>query len=209
MSKETASTSGEANAASGASASDGSSVNESKAEKTYPADFVEKLKKEKENFKKELEALRAKESNEQETKLKEKEEFKKLADLKAKEADQYKAEKAALEEKIKLGQINGAVKAELEKLGLDATYSEDVFKLLDKNIKDVVTIDPDTQMVVGADEIAKQAYQKYSGLGFFKKQSATANHSASKAVTQTKPDISKMNNAQLLDYWKSLKSASN
>jgi hypothetical protein len=169
-------------------------------------EFVEKLKKEKENYKKQLEALKSQLNTDQENKLKEKEEYKKLAELKTKELETFKAEKQALEDKIKLGTINSAVKTELEKLGLDTSLFEDAYKLAEKQIKDGVTIDPDTNSVIGADEVAKQFYQKYSTLGFFKKATAGVNHTATKgnAAINGKPDFSKMKTSEIVEYWKKL-----
>ena len=105
MSKDNTASSG-ADQATGGADNNANAISDANAGNSYPKDFVEKLKKEKENYKKALEELNSKIKNQDEEKLKEKEEFKKLAEIKAKEAEQYKAEKLELESKFKHGQIN-------------------------------------------------------------------------------------------------------
>jgi hypothetical protein len=170
-------------------------VTSTSGDETYPKEFVEKLKKEKENLSKtlsglqeQLTALQKEKQTKEETDLQSQNKFKELYEAQKAKSESIEKELLSTKETIIEGKKNTALRAELVKLGLDEVHLEPAFKLLDKKN---VQFDPNTGVVIGADDAAKTFHQAYSSLGFFKKQATGANHTAS--VGQPgKTDISKM-----------------
>lgn len=80
-----------------------------------------------------------------------------------------------IEEKETRRRKAGAVQDELLKLNLDPKFQNDVLRLAD--LAEVV-IDPDTQTVIGATDVAKKVYEKFKGTGFFKQTPNRPNHQA-------------------------------
>lgn len=191
MNKE--STSGDNGATSGAA---DSGKTDTSGSGTYPAEFVSKLKTEKENLAKALAAMRdelasvktEKQTREQQE-LEQKQEYKRLYEAEKQRLEGLNKEYTGLKDQINQGKLNSALRSELVKLGLDEQHLEAALRLVDRNI---VNIDPGTQVVVGADEAAKQFYSQYSSLGFFKKQTTVANHTATKTINSGPLDLSKM-----------------
>lgn len=190
------STSGDKTATSGADEIQGESKNASKGANGYPAEFVEKLKKEKENLAKALTGMREEFSNLQKTlqtreqqELEQKQEYKKLYESERQRVEILNKEHQALQEQIKQAKVNTAIRSELMKLGLDENHLETALKLIDRN---VVNVDPGTQVVVGADEAAKQFHLKHAQLGFFKRPTPGINQTASKAVEPGGMDLTKL-----------------
>jgi len=192
MSKEQ-STSGDTSATSGAENGNGSATS---GAQSYPADFVEKLKKEKENLakanlatKQELESLKAASQQREQQELEQKQEFKKLYEAEKAKSESAAKELAAMQERIKQATINTAIRSELVKRGLDEAHVETALKLVDRQ---AVAVDPATNAVVGADEVAKKFHEAHATLGFFKKGGAGVNHAASQTVVPGQMDLSKM-----------------
>lgn len=164
--------------------------------KTYPADFVEKLKGEKENLVKsvselrgELESLKANQQTREQQELEQKQEYKRLYEAEKQRLEGLMKEHTGLKDQINQAKLNSSIRSELVKLGLDEAHLEAALRLVDRKL---VNIDPGTQVVVGADEAAKQFHAQYSTLGFFKKATATANHAAPKSVSPGGSDFSKL-----------------
>lgn len=205
MSKEQ-STSGDASATSGA---DNGTATASSGAQSYPAEFVEKLKKEKENLakanlatKQELDALKASQQTREQQELEQKQEFKKLYEAEKARAESVSKDLAGMQERIKQATINTSIRNELVKRGLDEAHVETALKLVDRS---AVAVDPSTNAVVGADEVAKKFHEAHATLGFFKKGGASVNHSATQTVTHGALDYSKMSQEQKLKLLATMK----
>jgi len=98
--------------------------------------------------------------------------------------------------------LNTQIRNELVKRGLDEAHVETALKLVDRS---AVAIDPATQSVVGADEVAKKFHEAHAGLGFFKKSSAGTNQSATLNITSGAPDYSKLSQEQKLKLLSTMK----
>lgn len=189
------STSGDGGATSGATGSKDKSQDTS-GSKSYPADFVEKLKGEKENLVKsvsemraELERVKGEQQSREKQELEAKQEYKRLYEAEKANRENLFKEHSSLKEQINQAKVNSSIRSELVKLGLDESHLEAALRLVDKKI---VNIDPGTQVVVGADEAAKQFHAAYSSLGFFKKAATAVNNAASTNVNPGPVDYSKM-----------------
>jgi len=191
----TNSTSGENQATSGASAN-------------YPADFVEKLKKEKENLSKalqaqrdELEKIKKEAADRAESELQKNQQFKDLWEKEKQEREKVLGENQKLSSMIQEGSINSALRLELSKLGVKESYMETALKLVDRN---TVRIDDETKTIYGADQVAKDFYQKHKELGFFKQPGTSVNHNAPKGMTGAGLDVSKMSQQEKLQALRAL-----
>ncbi len=198
---------GDNSAASGAA--DGNESVTSGSDKGYPKEFVEKLKKEKDNHAKaahalraELESFKAALQDREKQELEEKQEFKKLYEAEKARAETVSKDLAGMQERIKQATINTQIRNELVKRGLDEAHVETALKLVDRS---AVAIDPATQSVVGADEVAKKFHEAHAGLGFFKKSSAGTNQSATLNITSGAPDYSKLSQEQKLKLLSTMK----
>jgi len=166
----------------------------------YPAEFVEKLKQEKLNQAKALAAARQElndlknsvQTREQQE-LEQKQEYKKLYEAEKARVESIQKEYSSVQEQIRANKMATAVRSELIKLGLDETHAETALRLVDKNL---VNIDPGTQIVVGADEAAKQFHAKHAALGFFKRSMPGVNHAATHSVEPGKTDFSKLSQTE-------------
>lgn len=192
-------------ATSGAQVTDSSGSGDN--EQNYSKEFVEKLLKEKKNYAESAKALR--------------EERQKLADeiegLKTQDLQKQNQYKELYENAIKKQQelsaqlknqtdtITSSKKKEeltkhLFKLGLDDKYLDDALKLSDLNS---IQVDPETFVVVGADDLAKSLKEKYKDVGFFKKSGLVSNHNGASPMPTTRTgtlDVSKMTQAEKIEY---------
>lgn len=147
-------------------------------------EIVEKIKKEKENFKAALEkereekaALMAKLKEKEEIELRIKEDHKALAELKAKELEEYKLKynnfQAEIEKQTKLGSL----RKELEKLGAKSDKIEILFNLSNTNQIKLEKGENDKIMgVYGAEEEARRIQAIIPEV--FGRPSAGLNHDA-------------------------------
>jgi hypothetical protein len=147
-------------------------------------EIVEKIKKEKENFKAALEkereekaALMAKLKEKEEIELRIKEDHKALAELKAKELEEYKLKynnfQAEIEKQTKLGSL----RKELEKLGAKSDKIEILFNLSNTNQIKLEKGENDKIMgVYGAEEEARRIQAIIPEV--FGRPSAGSNHDA-------------------------------
>lgn len=152
-------------------------------------EIVEKIKKEKENFKAALEkereekaALMAKLKEKEEIELRIKEDHKALAELKAKELEEYKAKynnfQAEIEKQTKLGSL----RKELEKLGAKGDKIELLFSLSKTDQIKLEKGDNDKILgVYGAEEEARRIQAIIPEV--FGRPSAGSNHDAPPANT--------------------------
>lgn len=164
----------------------------------YPSHFVEKVKKEKDNYAKQaadlkakLAELEAKLNSSAEQKLAEKEQYKTLW-------EQEKTRRTELEQfvqKTKAEKVEStkrdAVKKHLFDLGLRPEKEDVVFRLMDLSN---VMVDDETLAVIGAEEAAKALYEKHNDLGIFKHASPKVSHQAAPSrqvgLETEKPKIS-------------------
>lgn len=201
MSSSTSATSG---AKSDTSGSDDQTKTKSE---TYSADFVEKLKKEKENYSKSLSALKEELAGikRQQEEATEKElvaqaKYKEAFEAEKKRAEKLSEDLKAKDQKITQGSINSSLRTELLKLGAEETHLDTIFKLIDRS---TVSVDPETSVVIGADMTAKTFYEKHSGLGFFKKSGAKPNHEAARGGNpNAQPDLKKLSYEEKLKLLK-------
>jgi predicted RNase H-like nuclease (RuvC/YqgF family) len=113
-------------------------------------------------------------------------------DLEAKSAEAQQFKLAKVETKK-----NTAILNELNKLGFDTKFTEEAFKLIDKN---KVIVDDESEYILGASDVAKEFATKYSTLGFFGKKQIQANHSSSKGNAPSL-DVQSMTKEQVRQYY--------
>ena len=167
--------------------------------KSYNADFVEKLKKEKHNtasaLKEALDKIKEyedKDSQDAEKKLLEEKQFKTVIDTYKRENDDLKSKIKVKDELETRAKKNSAIMKELVKIGFSETETNKgaAVRLFDLT---GVEVDPTTNVVVGAEDAAKRFHEKFATLGFFTKKPAPANHEAPKVnLSQGQVDISNM-----------------
>jgi hypothetical protein len=124
---------------------------------TYSKDFVDKVLNEKKNamatlaeLKQKVNTYEAQLKEAEESRLKEKEDWKGYAENKAKEAQSWQEKYQGLETKLQTQVKIGAVRREFEKLGVkDSKVVEGIVPLLKL---DAIKYDEGTQTVIGADE---------------------------------------------------------
>ena len=92
---------------------------------------------------------------------------------------------------------NTAILNELTKLGFDTKFTEEAFKLIDKN---KVIVDDESEYILGASDVAKEFASKYSTLGFFGKKTLQANHSSSNGKAPSL-DVKSMSKAEVREYF--------
>lgn len=115
--------------------------------------LVEKALKEKENWKAKALELEAKFQETEKAKLEEQQKFKELADIYKKKSEELEARiRDQQEREVKATKLN-ALKSELGKMGIKQDKLELAFKLAPI---DSLKYDMDNQIVLGADEVAKQ-----------------------------------------------------
>lgn len=141
---------------------------------SYGKDFVEKIKKEKDNHKSAREAAEAELKRFKDEELKAKEQYKSLYEQTQKELEEKKSELNAKDQMINQGKLNSAINAELLRAGIDPTKIEIAKKLINK---DSVLLDKDTQVVIGAAEAVQAFVKEHSDLNLFGNK-GKANHQA-------------------------------
>jgi len=177
MSEDKTATSGAEGATSGAS------------DKTYNVEFVEKLKKE-------LEHHRAKAKSEEEMRLKEKDDFKSLAEIRAREAEEWKTKYSHLEQTVKTNAVESKLKEAFLSKGGKAEFLDDALKLMPRS---GLAIDPETNVVVGIDNAINAFYERHKSTGYFKTGNPMVSHAAPGVSGHVRPDISKMTQQQMID----------
>lgn len=178
MSEKETATSGAEGATSGAS------------DKTYNVEFVEKLKKE-------LEHHRAKAKSEEEMRLKEKDDFKSLAEIRAREAEEWKTKYSSLESTVKTNAVESKLKEAFLAKGGKAQFLDDALKLMPRN---GLAIDPETHVVVGVDNAINSFYESHKEIGYFKVGNPMVSHAAPGQSGHVRPDIKAMTPSQQMEY---------
>lgn len=160
-------------------------------------EIVLKLKKEKENWKTKALELEGKLKERDESELKAKEDFKKLYEAEKKTRETVSAELEMLRQEKVQAKLNSAIRKELLKYGLAPEHTETALKLFDRS---QVTLDPDTNVVVGAELAAKSFYEKHAALGFFKKPGTGVNQVGAQMNKVEPTDFNKMPLKQKYEY---------
>ena len=143
----------------------------------------------------ELEALDKKKI--EETRLREANDYKSLADKYKQEAEEHAEKLKTFAEREKEVKKNTALLTELSKFGFDPQHATEAFKLIDRTR---ILIDEETNRVFGADEVAKEAATKFQGYPWFNKKQIGVNHAGS---TNNKPtlDVKTMSSAEIRKYY--------
>jgi hypothetical protein len=140
---------------------------------------------------------------EEEKLLKEKQ-YETLLDNYKKKLGETESKLTGLEKTIENSKKNTAILNELKKLGFVDSESnrKAVSRLVDTSM---ASIDPQTNVVIGADEAAKAFYQEFNSLGFFGKQTSGANHNAPKInLNSGNVDLSSMSKDEKVALLKSI-----
>lgn len=165
--EEKTSTSGDATVSSGAGekgqTSEVSQTDSSGSDKS--SSHVEKILQEKRNYAKKTAELEAELKRLREEKLVEKESYKDLAEMRGREAEEWKGKFENLNTTFELQQKKSEVKKELLKLGLNPEHEQTAFRLMgDDRLKDVHR-DPETGAILNAEHAAKVFHEEFKTLG--------------------------------------------
>lgn len=181
-------------ATSGASSS--ASGEEQKEEKKYDASFVEKLKKEKENWAKsaseaqsQLEELQNKLTEIEKEKMMSNEQYKEYAEKLESQLKEREQELGKYKETIKQGQVNRKIQDELVRNGLNPKYMDDALRLVDRQ---QVSFHPETQTVLGVEDLVRDFKDRYKDLGFFGKTVPGVDYSAANSKPEGQKTIGEM-----------------
>jgi endo-1,4-beta-mannosidase len=155
------------------------------AKSSYDKEFVEKLLTEKKNAMKGLDEIKSKLSayeaqikEVEEQRLKEKEDFKTIAQIKEKESIEWKAKYGALEAKLQTSAKLGAIKKEFEKMGLRDAKAVDM--LLNLVRSEHLKYDEENQIVIGAEDEARRIKESIPMV--FAANASKMNHDAANAT---------------------------
>lgn len=165
---------------------------------------LEKVLKEKKNAVERLREVELENKKLKEEKLFTQQQFKELAEMRAREAEEWKGKYENQNEIIKSGTINSTLRNELMKLGLDTSNQANIDLALKSIDKSIVQVDSETGTVLGAAEAAKKFHLEYSHLGFFSKKSLGVNHSAPSADIPKTKTINEMTAREKAEYLASL-----
>lgn len=181
-------------ATSGASPS--TSGEEQIEDKKYDASFVEKLKKEKENWAKsasetkaQLEELQSKLAEIEKDKMMSNEQYKEYAEKLELELNESKQELGKFKETIKQGQVNRRIQDELVRNGLNPKYMDDALRLVDRN---QISFHPETNLPLGVEDLVRDFKDRYSDLGFFGKSVPGVDYSAASSRPQGQKNLTDM-----------------
>ena len=148
-------------------------------------------------MRKELDHWRSKAKSEEENRLKEREDYKSLADLKSKEAEDYKAKLDSVLKSNKEQAIASKLKEAFLSKGGKAEFLDDALTLMPKT---GVAIDPETNVVVGIDNAINAFYERHKSTGFFKIGNSIVSHAAPGSNGHVKPDFKKMSVNEQMEY---------
>jgi|GEM_PF-5308006 len=170
-------------------------------EKTYSQEFVEKLKKEKENFSKRVHELEAESKAKSDADLTQREEYKTLYEQTKAAKEKLETDLNGFKEQTKSQRIDAEIEKEFFKLGLKPEFKDAALKLVEKK---TVNLDPETGMILGVKESVESFIKQFQSAGFFKQTAFTGNHSAPRNSDKKDYDLSKMSQAQKLEALRSM-----
>lgn len=174
---------------------------------TYPAHFVDKLKKEKDSkvrqiaeLTQRLESLEQERDQSQVKDLEEKEQFKTLYEQEKTRRSEIEQRLGSLQTAMVEARKKSAVKKELLKLGLDPVREDIAFRLIDTS---AVIVDDETNVIIGAEDVAKAFYDQNKDLGIFGRQTPGVSHQAPQRTGGTRKNTREMNSNELKEVIKS------
>jgi hypothetical protein len=139
------------------------------------AKTLEKALKEKRNAMEKSRELEAQLKKLSEEKLVQNQQWKDLAEQREKELIEVKQRESAKDQKLKDAKINSSLRNELLKFGMNAAMIDYALRLVDKS---KIQVDPETEVVLGADQVAKEFHSTFSGQSFFGTQTPGVSHKA-------------------------------
>jgi DNA primase large subunit len=161
----------------------------------YSKDFVEKLKKEKDNYKKKANDLLLSAQKAEEASMLEKEEFKKLYEGEKSKLEQTIKEYSDLKVSIENTKKLNSLRQELDKLGAVPQFKEKLLGLLPKDEISQIHIDSETGAITGADQVAKTLLETFPPL--FGKTVQKVDQSAPKAEFTKQKSTADMNQKEI------------
>ncbi len=140
---------------------------------------------------------------EEEKMLKEKQ-YEQLLENYKKKLQDTEGELGNMKKTIESAKKNTAILNELKKLGFvdNDSNREVALKLVNSS---VATLDPQTNVVLGADEAAKEFYQKFNSLGLFGKSTSGVNHQAPKLNLNSNNDLNSMSREEKINLLRTIK----
>lgn len=158
-----------------------------------------KLREQKRTFQSQIEEHQTSLREKEEKVLRESSSHKELADRYREDAEKLKNQLNEFKTRETEGKKKRAVFQELTKLGFDAKYSEEAFRLIDHS---KVIVEEDTGSVLGATDIAKDFASKYAEFPYFRKRSSSgANHSSSSPTPGQLLDVRGMSKKEIAEYY--------
>lgn len=139
----------------------------------YSKDFVDKLMREKNNWREKALGEEAAKKKYEEEKLLAEQKYQEVAELKEREASDWKSKYEHTQKVITDSVKTNSIKKELHKLGMSASYMDHAIKMIDLGS---VKIDPDTNTVYGHESAANQIKEMFPPL--FGVTMASVDHSA-------------------------------
>lgn len=152
-------------------------------------DLASKLKREKDNWRAKAAELEAKLEAKEKADLEASQKYKELYELEKDKRALVQKEKEELQSTVQNAQVNSKLRDELTKLGLRTDRLDAAFKLIDKNS---VQLDPETGVVVGAEDAAKRFHEQYHDLGLFSKRQVGVDQSAPNLQPNANKSVSDM-----------------
>lgn len=177
------STSGLENATSGAKDQEQSVT--SGAETDGLAKNLEKALTEKKNAMSKLRELEAQLKKANEDKLVQSQQWKELAESRERELLETKLTLETKEKKIQEASVNGALRNELMKFGINGQLVDSALRIIDKKS---VQVDPETGVVLGAGEVVKDFHKTFAGQSFFGNPSPKTSQGAPSLTPQLSGD---------------------
>jgi len=171
--KDQSTTSGVDEATSGAN--DQKVLDTTSGESEGLAKNLEKALREKKNAMEKLREMEAQMKKLNEDKLSHSQEWKQLAELREKELSETKQALHEKEKKIAEASVNGAIRNELLKFGMNTQLVDYALRIIDKA---GVQLDPETGVVIGAGDVVRDFHKTFAGQSFFATPKATASHGA-------------------------------
>lgn len=160
--------------------------------KVYKAEFVDKLKGEKDNLKKRIEQLEAEQKAAEERALKEKEDYKTLYEKTKAENERLTGSLESAEQQKLNAKKESELKRELAKLGVKPSYAEKAVKLANL---DFVKVDNDSGVIYGAEVVAKSLSEDWPDL---------FGEGTTEKVSQSAPQSPPPTGALTLEEWQKL-----
>ena len=179
------------------------SENEQVSRKAYEKALKEKSNASRHNLelRNELDALKAKLAEGEENRLQEQNQYKELYEQTRTKLEESQGKHSALLDQIETGKKMSAVKSELMKRGMNPEHEATVFKLMDTS---EVMLDPQTGVVIGAEDAAKSFHEQFKDLGLFGHKPVGVSHNAPTNNVNSDEDLNSLSQSEIMARLKSL-----